>query len=202
MKLINKIFITLAIILALALGIIYSGIIDPSAISPHSSLARWALSKTMHVSVKRRASKIEVPEFTDEMRLAGANDFNSMCAGCHGAPGQEPEAMGKGLNPAPPDLAESAEQATAAELFWVTKNGVKMTGMPAWGETHDDASIWPVVAFITTLPDLDAEAYQDFSVQAQGIGHHVADEHDFSSKIAPADEGAEAQPHQDDGHDH
>jgi len=98
-----------------------------------------------------------------------------MCAGCHGAPGQDPEAMGQGLNPPPPDLAESALEWSPAELFWVTKNGIKMTGMPAWGATHDDDAIWPVVAFLTKLPDLDAAQYKDLMDSAGDMGHHAND---------------------------
>ena len=47
-----------------------------------------------------------------------------------------------------------------------------MTGMPAWGATHDDDAIWPVVAFMTKLPELDETQYQGLLANAQGIGHH------------------------------
>ncbi len=84
--------------------------------------------------------------------------------------------MGQGLNPPAPDLADSAAHMTPAELFWVTRHGIRMTGMPAWGATHDDEDLWPVVAFITTLPGLDADAYQSMLSRAEGIGHHGATE--------------------------
>ncbi len=197
------ILITLALFLVLALGYVNSGLFDSSAMTPHSKLARWALSTTMHVSVERRARKIEVPEFTEEMRLAGANDFNSMCAACHGAPGRKPEPMGQGLNPQPPDLAESAQHLTAAELFWVTKNGIRMTGMPAWGISHDDASLWPVVAFMLTLPDLEAQAYQDLLIRAERVGHHVVEgqaAHEPGELPANGEEGTDSR--KDGGHSH
>ena len=109
-------------------GFAYSGIYDVSAGSTHSGLVNWLLSTTSHASVERRAKGIEVPDLDNELVLAGANDFDSMCTGCHGAPGRDPEAMGQGLNPPAPDLAEEAAELSAAELFWVTKNGIKMTG--------------------------------------------------------------------------
>ncbi len=83
--------------------------------------------------------------------------------------------MGQGLNPPAPDLAEEAAEMTPAELFWVTKNSIRMTGMPAWGATHDDESIWPVVAFMTRLPDMDESAYQELLASAEGQGHHAED---------------------------
>ena len=157
-----------------AIGFAYSGLYDVSASSPHSGFVNWLLTATSRASVARRAGGIDVPDLDDEaLRIAGVNDYAAMCAGCHGAPGQEPEAAGLGLNPPPPDLAESAVRMTPAELFWVTKNGIKMTGMPAWGVTHDDASIWPVVAFVTALPSLDEGGYRALLDSAKGAGHHA-----------------------------
>ncbi len=146
MKVISVIFAVIAISLLGVFGFASLGFYDVSASSPHGGLVSWLLSTTSHASVERRAREIDVPDLDDvALTLAGVNDFAGMCAGCHGAPGQEPEAMGQGLNPQPPDLADSAAHMTPAELFWVTKNGIKMTGMPAWGATHEDEALWPVV---------------------------------------------------------
>lgn len=173
-----KFLVVIAVVLVLgvfgAIGFAYSGLYDVSASSPHGGFVNWLLTTTSRASVERRAGGIEVPDLDDEaLRIAGVNDFAAMCAGCHGAPGQKPEAAGLGLNPPPPDLVESAARMTPAELFWVTKNGIKMSGMPAWGVTHDDASIWPVVAFITALPTLDETGYRALLESAKGAGHHA-----------------------------
>ena len=95
-----------------------------------------------------------------------------MCAQCHGAPGRAPDAVAKGLNPEPPDFAQNADQWSPAELFWITRNGIKMTGMPAWGATHADEELWAVVAFLMELPRLDARTYREMlaSAAAQGYG--------------------------------
>ena len=139
MKTLKTIVISAAMAMVAAIGFAYSGFYDVSASSPHSGFVNWLLSTASHASVERRASEIEVPNLDDVVLvLAGANDFNSMCAGCHGEPGTDPGAVGQGLNPPAPDLAEEAAEMTPAELFWVTKNGIKMSGMPAWGATHED----------------------------------------------------------------
>ena len=174
MKTLTTLIIAVAVALLGIVGYAYSGLYDISASSSHSGFVDWLLSTTSHASIERHANNIAVPDLGDEaLVLAGINDFNSMCAGCHGAPGKDPEAMGQGLNPPAPDLAEEAAELTPAELFWATKNGIRMTGMPAWGATHDDESIWPVVAFMTRLPDLDASAYQELLASAEGQGHHA-----------------------------
>ncbi|MCZ6687861.1 MAG: cytochrome c [Gammaproteobacteria bacterium] len=176
MKILPILAITLIVGLLAVVGFAYSGLYDVSANSPHSSLVSWLLSTASHASIERRAKGIEVPRHKDNtLALAGIGDFDSMCAACHGAPGRDPEAMGLGLNPPAPDLAESAKEMTAAELFWVTKNGIKMTGMPAWGKTHGDDELWPVIAFLVTLPELDPDAYNAMLVSAAGMGHHADD---------------------------
>ena len=173
MKTLTTFIIAAAIGVIAIVGFAFSGIYDVSASSAHSRIVNWLLSTTSHASVERQAKDIEVPNLNDDaLARAGVNDFNGMCAGCHGAPGQTAEAMGQGLNPPPPDLAESAVEMSPAELFWVTKHGIKMTGMPAWGATHDDDAIWPVVAFITRLPQLDESGYQELLASAKGKGHH------------------------------
>ncbi len=199
MKTLTTMTIAVAIGVIAVVGFAYSGIYDVSAGSSHSSIVNWLLSTTSHASIERQSKDIEVPNLSDDaLARAGVNDFNGMCAGCHGAPGQDPEAMGQGLSPPPPDLAESASEMSPAELFWVTKNGIKMTGMPAWGVTHDDDAIWPVVAFMTKLPELNATQYQELMDSADGMGHHADDSAD--EVHSHEDSADEAHPHEDSGH--
>ena len=204
MKTLAAMIIAVVIGVIAILGFAYSGIYDVSASSAHSNITSWLLATTSQASIKRQAKDIEVPILNDDdLALAGVNDFSTMCAGCHGAPGQAPEAMGQGLNPSPPDLAESALKMSPAELFWVTKYGVKMTGMPAWGATHDDDAIWPVVAFMTKLPELNATLYEDLLASAKGMGHHAADAAETGH--SHDDESSEDADHEDnhtDDHQH
>jgi len=189
-----KILITIAALVAALLfgtiGFAYSGFYDVAASSEHGRFSNWLLSITSHASIARRAADIEVPDLGDATLIqAGVSDFDAMCSGCHGAPGKAPEAMGQGLNPAAPDLAESAAAMSPSELFWVTKHGIRMTGMPAWGATHDDDSLWPVVAFMTGLPRLDEAGYQALLADADGAGHHAPGEgHDSSGESGTDDE--------------
>ncbi len=200
MKLISKIILGAVIVALGAVGFAYSGLYNVSALTEHSGLTNRLLTTTSRKSIQRQAQNVEVPDLTDEkLILAGVNDYQAMCIACHGGPGIRPEPVGKGLNPPPNNLAESAKRMTAAELFWVTKNGVRMTGMPAWGATHEDAEIWPVVAFLTTLPELDSDQYQSLLTQADGMGHHAADS-DHSHEGTEHNSKAEAESHHDHQH--
>ena len=73
---------------------------------------------------------------------------------------------------------------TPAEEFWVVKHGLKMTGMPAWGVTHDDELLWDVVAFLRKLPELTPDQYQALVKSAPDVRRNDAgngDEADGSS---------------------
>jgi hypothetical protein len=205
-------FLVGLLLIAGAVAFIHSGIYDVSASTPHGAVSRWVMETTMHASVARRAGRVDVPDLADDsLVLAGVNDFESMCVPCHGAPGKGPGEVGQGLNPSAPDLAESAGEMSAAELFWVTKHGVKMTGMPAWGTTHADDALWPVVALMRVLPELDVAAYEALLERAEGMGHHAgaaaADRHDHgagdeSGSAHDHDEAADAGDAGESGHDH
>ena len=189
----------------------YSGLYDVSARTSHTGPVAWLLSTTSGAAIRRRATSIDVPDLSAESLVqAGVNDYEAMCADCHGAPGRATTALAQGLNPEAPDLATSAASMSPGELFWVTKNGIKMTGMPAWGATHDDASLWPVVAFLTRLPELDADGYRAYLASAEGMGHHSHDDDDATGgdhhadgteidDVPPNEDAAE---HHHDDHDH
>jgi mono/diheme cytochrome c family protein len=74
--------------------------------------------------------------------------------------------MGRGLRPQPPPLADVVPEWSTAELFWIAKHGIRMTGMPAWGPTHGDDELWAMVAFVKTLPTMSAEDYRRMEMEA------------------------------------
>lgn len=170
------------------LAFVYSGLADVAATSPHWALTEWVLSTTMERAVRRRASRIDPPGFLgQEARLrAGARAYESMCAPCHGAPGVEPGSIGRGLLPKPPDLTQAADAWSPAEIFWITKHGVRMTGMPSFGPTHPDEELWEIAALVQRLPRLSPEAYRLLAgpspTAARGHSHagHVESPHGHS----------------------
>jgi len=165
------IIVALCVVAAGGATLIFSGIYNVAATSPHTQLTQWLLHTTMERSVSTRAKSISAPEqFTPEQIKAGFSDFDEMCVTCHGAPGKEPGEIGKGLNPQPPNLAQHASHWSNAEVFWILKNGVKMTGMPAFGPTHSDDRLWSIVAFIKQqLPQLTPEDY----AKMDGVRHQL-----------------------------
>lgn len=172
MKIVLALVAALAVAVLGGLLIVLSGALNVAALEPDSALTEWILHTTMRRSVAMRSSGILAPkQFTDEQVRDGFEEFNTMCVGCHGAPGKMRNAAGKGLNPRAPDLSQAARNWDKGSLFWIVKNGVRMTGMPAFGVTHGDQTLWNIVAFVSRLPEMTSTQYRELEEQAARSGH-------------------------------
>ena len=161
MKILLGVVLTLVVLIVGSIIFIYSGLYNVSAINEETGIMRLILNTTSDNSVEHYSKNISVPDLNDSLMIKeGFEHYNEMCVSCHGAPGKEETELSKGLNPPAPYLVEHAKEMGPRELFWVTKNGIKMTGMPAWGKTHPDEKIWAIVAFMKKLPYISAEQYK------------------------------------------
>ena len=161
MKILISVLLTLVGLLVIFLIIIYTGWYDVSAMNEESGIMKWVLNTTKKNSVEFHSKNISIPDLNDpEMISEGFEHYNEMCVSCHGAPGNEQVELSKVLNPPAPYLVKIVDKIDPKELFWVTKNGIKMTGMPAWGKTHSDEKIWAIVAFIKKLPTMTGDEYE------------------------------------------
>ncbi|VVM07655.1 cytochrome c oxidase cbb3-type subunit III [Methylacidimicrobium cyclopophantes] len=88
----------------------------------------------------------------------GMEHYADHCAQCHANNGSGETEMGKTLYPRPPDMRKQETQSlTDGELYYIIHNGIRMTGMPAWGEEGHDAESWKLVLFLRHLPKLTRE---------------------------------------------
>lgn len=149
-----------AVLIGAAAILIYAGIYDVAADAPHTQPVYWLLQTVRNRSIAAHATDSVPINLNDPKRItSGAGQYDEMCAGCHLAPGMKRTEISRGLYPRAPELRRGS-QLTPAEQFWVLKHGIKMTGMPAWGVTHDDEVLWDVVAFLRQMPQLTADQYQ------------------------------------------
>jgi mono/diheme cytochrome c family protein len=152
--------LALILLVAAALGVTYSGVYNVAANVPDADAVKWLLSTNMQRSVVRHARSINAPtQLTDQQATDGLRIYKETCVYCHGAPGKDPGDIGKGLNPEPPYLADTVSRWSSAELFWIIKHGIKMTGMASYGAVHNDDEIWNLVAFVQRLPKMTPEQY-------------------------------------------
>ena len=153
--------IALAIVAPLGVyGFVKSGIYNVAASHPHTTLTEWITHDTMIHSVRRRAASIDPPTRIGAAEIAaGFCAYETHCVACHGAPAIAREEWVSGMEPSPPYLVDATSSWTPSELFWIAKNGIKMTGMPSWRESMSDERIWDVVGFLETMRRLPPQTY-------------------------------------------
>lgn len=161
-----KIFITIVMVIGFVVVWVavftWSGIYNVAATDPHWEITIWFLEKVRERSVSVHSRGISPPPLENQKLVEiGFRHYHEMCVLCHGAPGRPKNEFAKGLNPKPPDLtSEGVGRLRSGELYWIVKNGIKMTGMPAFGVTHNEDKLWAMVAFVKGLPDLKPEEYE------------------------------------------
>lgn len=162
MKTLRCLLFFLVLAVAAAAAFVYSGVYNVAADQGPAELEDWLLSKVKHRSIERRAEGIEVPALGSEAQVRrGYELFRAHCVTCHGGPGVDPDGLAMGLYPTPPALdLDKVQHESDAELYWVIKNGIKLTGMPGFNLALDgEEDLWSLVAFLRRLPDLDPRAF-------------------------------------------
>lgn len=159
----------LIILLVFTLGVsifVWSGIYNPGADNTHWKITYALLQATRERSVEHYAAEISPPANLNDSQLIlkGAGQYAAMCTHCHLAPGMKNTEIRPGLYPQPPNL--SKVKVDPREAFWVIKHGLKMSAMPAWGISHDDATIWSMVAFLQKLPEMTPVQYKEMVAKA------------------------------------
>lgn len=123
------------------------------------------LARAMRLwAVPRRANQLTNPVATTPNVLGEARaHWADHCAGCHANDGSGNTTVGRHLYPKAPDMRSSAtQQLSDGELYYIIQNGVRLSGMPAWGEAvEDDRDSWALVAFIRHLPKLSSEDLEE-----------------------------------------
>jgi mono/diheme cytochrome c family protein len=161
---VNKIVVTVIGVLLLgALGaalFVELGFYNIGADDHHTKAVLALITQLRDRSIEARLGDIK-PQLaaTPAMIKTGAEHYVTLCVGCHLAPGPFKSDLRAGLYPHPPNLAQEDMQ-ESRRAFWVIKHGIKMSAMPAWGKTLNDAQIWDVVAFVRKLPSMSPEDYQ------------------------------------------
>jgi mono/diheme cytochrome c family protein len=145
------------------IAFLFSGVYPMGADVPHNRLTHRLLNTLRERSIARATVDIVIPALNKPEQLsAGGADYNEMCTECHLKPGKQKSEFTVGLYPPPPNLTlphDGDPQQEARRRFWIIKHGIKASGMPAWGLTHDDERIWNMVAFLQRLPELTSDEY-------------------------------------------
>jgi len=178
----KRCLLTLTIVVCLLIAgvaiYIWFGFYNVGATVPHWGITHWFLEEVREQSISVHSKEITVPPLKDPKLFdIGFKNYHAMCRLCHGTPGNPRSEIAKGLYPIPPDFSQKdIKWGSDAELYWVIKNGIKMTGMPSFGPTHSEEEIWGIVAFVKGLPSLKHEEYRSM-VKAAGMDKEKEDHH-------------------------
>ena len=165
MKTLSIVLTTLATLAVAGILFIYSGLYNMGADVHHWPLTYHVITTLRDRSIATHSQHIQPPALGDSNQvLKGAGQYAAMCIGCHLAPGIKDSEIRPGLYPMPPNLSQT--RIDPKEAFRAIKHGIKMSAMPAWGSSHDDATIWSLVAFLQKLPALNASQYNAIVAKA------------------------------------
>jgi len=170
-KFVLGVVFTLVVIAAGGLLYISLGMFPVGADNPPGRIEHALAEMAMDAHVDRHQPKQENPtEITPANLILGAQNYETHCALCHGGAAARVSPMRTKFSPPVPQIVNRIPHDEDAHIFWVTKHGIRMTGMPAWEGTLTDEQIWRVVAFIKHSDKLPPEvqtAWQQTAYQPQ-----------------------------------
>jgi mono/diheme cytochrome c family protein len=179
MKTLSILFVILGFLICAIVAFVWSGSYNVAATVPHWGITHWFLEKVREQSISAHSRGTIVPSLNNPKLVeTGFKNYHEMCRLCHGATGYSRTEIAKGLYPAPPELASEdvVKRRSDGEIYWVIKNGIKMTGMPAFGPTHSEDELLGIVAFLKRLSNLKPEEYKAM-VKAAGLDREREDRH-------------------------
>lgn len=132
-----------------------------SARGAPSAVEKFAATTALRLAVPSNYRQLRdpFPSSTENIQ-AGMEHFADHCSTCHANDGSGNSMVGNGLYPKPPDMRTAETQNKSdGELYYTIENGVRLSGMPAFGEHPgtNDADTWRLVVFIRHLPALTSE---------------------------------------------
>ncbi len=160
--LLGVLFTLLAIVLG-SLAYLRLGFAEVAADIPPSRWERALMFGSVHAFVRRRAPEMSNPvPPTDESLIAGGKIYLEGCSGCHGTPGK-PDESSNSLYPPVPQLPTAGTDYTEAQIFWVAKHGIRMSGMFVNGKWDSDQKLWTVAAYIKRIKALPPRVQEELA---------------------------------------
>lgn len=151
------VLITLSVVTTLVIAGAFFAIsqISLSALPEPGNMETYLATRARHILV-RRGSREALPPAPSNLAASieeGDKLYGTECGDCHGLDGHKPTDAGRWMYPRAADLiSPEAQQYSDRELFWIVKNGIRLSGMPAFGRVETDEHIWNLVNYARTLP--------------------------------------------------
>jgi mono/diheme cytochrome c family protein len=155
LKFVVGVVITLLVLVFGGLGLALLGFLPTRANQAPPEFEKHIAMSAMDNSVERHAPRLTNPvPPTDENLISGLKIYAMNCALCHGDLDRQPSVLATSFYPPPPNLILHPPDDAEWHLYFVIKNGVRYTGMPAWDKALPDQDLWKVTAFISRMSKL------------------------------------------------
>ncbi len=156
----------------------------------------------MEAYVAKTARKLSIPASerdaknpfatTPEVLSEARAHFADHCAICHGNDGSGKTEIGQNLYPKTPDMRQSETQSlTDGQMYYIIHNGIRLTGMPAWGGPDKDNDSWRLVSFIRHLPQMTSEEMkemEELNPKSPGERSEEQEEEQFLNEDQPSNQ--------------
>jgi len=176
------VFLTLLVLATSVFAVSHFGMYPIGADNPPSRLERALAGRALDEYADKHKPAGDNPvQITPANLTQGAKEYEEHCALCHGGAKAKISPMRDKFNPPVPQLVNRIPHDPDAWLFWVTKHGVRMTGMPTWDGILSDDEMWKVVAFIkhsNKLPPEVQSAWQRMAATPGEIEEHTPAQHE------------------------
>jgi thiosulfate dehydrogenase len=159
---VSGLVVGLLIIPVLFVLVVVTGHVPAATADSPLPLERAIAGMALRAHIRRQAPKRDVSSLTTANLVSGANVYQKNCAACHGLPDQPKPLQATGMFPPPPQLFVADDGVTddpAGEVYWKIKNGIRLTGMPAFQASLSEEQMWQAAALVVRADKLPIEAY-------------------------------------------
>jgi thiosulfate dehydrogenase len=155
-KFIGGIIFTIVVGVIVVLCVVKFGLFNLRADATVPSIERTMAGGAMDTYVERHAPKVQNPvAVNDENLIDGVRLYKQHCAVCHGGPANPISQIGSSFYPHVPQFLRHAPDMPDNQNFFITKYGVRWTGMPGWGKVLSDEQIWKIMGFLSKMEKID-----------------------------------------------
>lgn len=144
-------FVVALILIACAYGLARASV---SALPDPGPLETALAAKARNWFIARAARAVPQPSVQSSADSISKGDalFDMDCASCHGDGGRAPTSIGRAMYPRAADLGSpEVQKLSNREIFWVIKNGVRLSGMPGFARVDGDPEMWQLTYYVRSL---------------------------------------------------
>jgi mono/diheme cytochrome c family protein len=149
----TKWIIAIVVVIFIALAGAAARKFSLSALPEPGRIETYVATSGKRFLISRASRGVPQGPALSETRVAeGDKLYGAECSMCHGMDARTPTGMGRGMYPRAADLSSpQVQRYSDAELFWIVKNGIRLSGMPAFGKAESDEHIWSIVQYLRSL---------------------------------------------------